>query len=87
MYDVPDGFLNDLEYNKEIDLFLYKTIGYTILNQMVSNIFVSGYAATSINEYFAKGFEEYFIGSKDKLKALSPILHSIIEELVYLEDQ
>ena len=64
MYDVPDSFLSDIEYNKEIDNFLYRVVGYDILNQMVANIFVSGYAATSVSEYFARGFEEYFIGDK-----------------------
>ena len=86
MYEIPEGFLSDIEYNREIDNFLYKTIGYDILNQMVSNIFVSGYAATSVSEYFARGFEEYFIGDKTALRQMSPILYKIIEELVHLED-
>jgi hypothetical protein len=86
MYDVPKDFLNDIEYNEQIDDFLYKKVGYDILNQMVINIFVSGYAATSISEYFARGFEEYFVGKKDELKRISPILFSVIEELVNLED-
>jgi len=86
MYEIPKGFLNDIDYNKEIDDFLYRTIGYDILNQMVSNIFISGYAATSVSEYFARGFEEYFIGDKELLKQLSPVLYKIIDELVHLED-
>ena len=86
MYDVPEGFISDLDYNKEIDEFLYLTIGYDILNQLVANIFISGYAATSVSEYFARGFEEYFIGDKDNLKQLSPVLYKIIDELVHLED-
>jgi hypothetical protein len=86
MYDVPSDFLNDIEYNEQIDDFLYKKVGYDILNQMVTNIFVSGYAATSVSEYFARGFEEYFVGNKDEVKKLSPILYNIIEELVNLED-
>ena len=86
MYDVPMGFLNNIEYNKEIDFFLYKTIGYDILNQMVANIFVSGYAATSVSEYFARGFEEYFIGDRESFKKMSPVLYRIIEILVNRED-
>jgi len=87
MYDVPKGFLTDIEYNKQIDDFLYRTIGYDILNQMVANIFVSGYAATSVSEYFARGFEEYFIGDKDSLLKMSPVLYKIIDELVHMEDE
>ena len=85
-YETPVDFLSDIEYNKEIDKFLYKTIGYDILNQLVVNIFISGYAATSVSEYFARGFEEYFIGDKELLKKLSPVLYRIIDELVHLED-
>ena len=85
-YDVPDDFSNNIEYNKEIDEFLFKTIGYDILNQLVVNIFISGYAATSVSEYFARGFEEYFISDKHTLKQISPVLYSIIDELVHLED-
>jgi hypothetical protein len=86
MYDLPQDFTTDIEYNRQIDDFLYKTIGYDILNQMVVNIFVSGYAATSVSEYFARGFEEYFIGDKDSLQKMSPVLYRIIDELVHLED-
>jgi len=86
MYDVPKNFLSDIDYNKEIDEFLFKKIGYEVLNQLVANIFISGYAATSVSEYFARGFEEYFIGDKDTLKQLSPVLYRIIDELVHLED-
>ena len=57
MFDTPKDFLVNIEYDSEIDNFLFKTIGYDILNQMVTNIFVSGYAATSVSEYFARGFE------------------------------
>jgi len=87
MYDVPNNFLSDIEYNRQIDDFLYKTIGYDILNQMVANIFVSGYAATSVSEYFARGFEEYFIGDKDSLQKMSPVLYKIIDRLVHMEDE
>jgi hypothetical protein len=86
IYDVPKGFLSDLDYNREIDDFLFKTVGYDILNQLVVNIFVSGYAATSVSEYFARGFEEYFIGDKDSLKKMSPVLYRIIDSLVNMED-
>jgi len=86
MYEVPRGFLSNVDYSEEIDNFLFKTIGYDVLNQLVVSIFVSGYAATSVNEYFARGFEEYFIGDKELLKQLSPVLYKIIDELVHLED-
>lgn len=86
IHDVPEDFTTNMDYDKDIDMFLYKTVGYEILNQLVTNIFISGYAATSVSEYFARGFEEYFIGDKDKIRQLSPVLYRIIDELVHLED-
>jgi hypothetical protein len=86
LYDIPSDFELNIDYDREIDDFLYKTVGYEVLNQMVSNIFVSGYAATSVSEYFARGFEEYFIGEKTRLRKISPVLYKIIDELVHLED-
>tara|TARA_R100001082_G_C4358550_1_gene158166 strand:- start:988 stop:1656 length:669 start_codon:yes stop_codon:yes gene_type:complete len=87
IYDVPKDFVINIEYDKEIDDFLFKTVGYDVLNQLVVNIFVSGYAATSVSEYFARGFEEYFIGDKTALKQISPILYSILDRLVNMEDK
>tara|TARA_R110000822_G_scaffold206639_1_gene342970 strand:- start:986 stop:1651 length:666 start_codon:yes stop_codon:yes gene_type:complete len=86
MYEVPLDFTINMDYDENIDMFLYQTVGYDVLNQLATNIFISGYAATSLNEYFARGFEEYFIGDKDTLKQLSPVLYRIIDELVHLED-
>jgi len=84
--DVPRDFVLNIEYDEKIDNFLYKSVGYDILEQMVVNIFVSPYAATSVSEYFARGFEEYFIGDKTSLKKISPVLYTKIDELVHLED-
>ena len=87
LYEIPKDFMINIEYDREIDNFLFKTVGYDILNQIAANIFISGYAATSVSEYFARGFEEYFIGDKDKLKSLSPVLYKKIDELVHMEDK
>jgi hypothetical protein len=86
MFDVPKDFTVNFEYDKNIDDFLFKTIGYDILNQVSANIFISGYAATSVSEYFARGFEEYFIGDKHGLQKISPVLFKTIDILVHLED-
>lgn len=74
-YDVPDTFNHDFEFDQAIDDFLYRTVGYDALNQICVNIFPSGYAATSVSEYWAKGFEELFIGDKQLLKDLCPVLY------------
>ena len=81
-YNVPSDFVVNFDYDKDIDNFLYKKVGYDNLNQICVNIFPSAYAATSVREYWAKGFEELFIGDKDKLKSLCPVLYSILTSLL-----
>ena len=55
----PAAFLNP-EYDKGFDEFLYKTAGYPLLNMVTADIYYSPYAATSLREYFANGFEALF---------------------------
>ena len=84
-YEVPADFSITLDYDKTIDMFLYKTVGYDALNQICVNIFPSAYACTSISEYWAKGFEEIFIGDKALIRRQCPILYNklinVIEEM------
>ena len=86
IYELPDNFDTKLEYDEEIDKFLYETIGYDVLNQLCAGIFISGYAATSISEFFARGFEEFFLGDADALKKVSPKLYHTIKMLTTMED-
>ena len=67
-----------LKYDRAIDDFLFRDVGYDILNQICVNIFPSSYAVTSISEYWAKGFEELFIGDRDTLKQMCPILFNTL---------
>jgi len=74
-FEVPADFNVNFEYDRGIDDFLFRDVGYDILNQVCVNIFPSGYAATSVSEYWAKGFEELFIGDKQNFKDLCPVLY------------
>ena len=75
-FDVPSDFNINFEYDKGIDNFLFKVVGYDILNQVSTNIFLSGYAATSLSEYWAMGFEEMFLGDPTKIKEMCPVLYN-----------
>lgn len=76
-----------LEYNKLFDDFLYKTVGYDRLAIISTNLFLSPYAATSLREYFANGFEHYFVDENPKyLKSISPQLYYKINSLTKIED-
>lgn len=75
------------DYSKSFDDFLYKTVGYDRLAQLTTKLFVSPYAATSLREYFANGFEHYFVDENPKyLRNISPKLYSKINSLTNIED-
>lgn len=70
------------DYSRVFDDFLYKTVGYDRLALLTTKIFISPYAATSLREYFANGFEHYFVDENAKyLKSISPHLYSKINSL------
>tara|TARA_A200000159_G_scaffold164833_1_gene196643 strand:+ start:1806 stop:2414 length:609 start_codon:yes stop_codon:yes gene_type:complete len=77
-----ENFLNT-KYTKEFDMFLYQTVGYPILSSITSTLFFSPYAATSLREYFANGFEAFFMKKEiSRLKSVSPALHKKISNLL-----
>jgi len=80
-YDTaPLEFLN-LEYSEQMDNFLYKQIGYEKLEIFLSGLFIRPYSITSLNEYFATGFEEYYLGDRRDLKKISPKLYNKFNEI------
>ena len=84
-YKVPESMILETEYNKEFDEILYKTIGYDKLTFLTMGLFSSPYGATSLREYFANGFESYFIGDREGLKKISPRLYNKLEYLTNYE--
>ena len=81
-FTVPADFNINFEYDRAIDEFLYSVVGYDVLNQICVGLFPSAYATTSINEYWAKGFEELFIGDRDRLKNMCPVLYRTLITLI-----
>tara|TARA_Y100001963_G_scaffold143483_1_gene214438 strand:+ start:474 stop:1175 length:702 start_codon:yes stop_codon:yes gene_type:complete len=73
-YDIEYNDFMNPEYSKEFDDFLYKEIGYEKLNNLLMGLFISPYAATSLQEYFANGVENYFLDDRDYLRKISPVL-------------
>jgi len=82
-YDPNQELFLDSEYNKELDLYLYKEVGYETLNIICasSGLFTSAYAITSIREYYATGFEYYFLDERRYLKQICPQLYKKIKEM------
>tara|TARA_R110000824_G_scaffold340370_3_gene526889 strand:- start:3847 stop:4524 length:678 start_codon:yes stop_codon:yes gene_type:complete len=80
-YDIEHlDFLN-VDYNTDLDVYLYKEIGYDVLEQLTVDLFTNAYAATSLREYLASGFEEFYIGNIAFLKELCPYVYSKLNVL------
>ena len=84
-YKAPMAFFENTEYDEEFDMFLYKTIGYDKLMNLVQGLFINPYAATSLREYFATGFTDFYMDSNHKfLQKISPVLY---KKLIMLQAQ
>lgn len=91
LYDIleSEGLSPDLElfmdpdYTKELDFYLYEDVGYDRLNFIVASygLFTSAYSATALREYYANGFEYFFLDNREYLKEINPVLYTKIEEL------
>ena len=80
-FETDPAYFNDVDYHVEFDNFLYREVGYPKLGTLSHHIFASPYAATSLREYFADGFEDFYLGKRRHLKEISPVLYSKLEEL------
>ena len=70
------------DYEPEFDSFLYKELGYDNIRPITMGLFVSPYAATSLREYFANGFEEFFLGDRQYVRKISPELFNKLMEII-----
>ena len=75
-YDTDQvDFLNS-KYDQNFDQFVYSELGPEKLNTIVSGLFLRGYSVVSLKEYFATGFEEFYLGDREYLKRLCPSLYA-----------
>ena len=70
------------EYNKKFDEYLAFDIGYADLAAYTMGLFATPYGATSIQEYFANGFERYFLDNPLTILKTSPVLYQKIESIL-----
>ena len=71
-----------IEYNEKFDEFLATEVGYPVLVPLTMGLFVSPYGATSLQEYFANGFEKYILDDPARVQTISPVLYGKIEEII-----
>ncbi len=81
-YRAPESFFEDIEYNEEFDNFLYQKIGYDKLASLMQGMFINPYAATSLREYFATAFTDFYLDTDHKfLSTVSPAVYEKIAGL------
>ncbi len=82
-FKAPLSVFMDPEYNEDFDMFLYEKIGYDKLSNVIRGIFITPYAATSLREYFATGFTEFYIHPDEHsfLQKVSPELYKKLVSL------
>ena len=80
-YWVKEYNFDNLKFDDNFDKFLYKRVGRNMLRMVTTGIFIRPYAAVSLREYFATGFEAYYLGKRDTLEKISPMLYDKITEL------
>tara|TARA_Y100000034_G_scaffold126518_1_gene177857 strand:+ start:628 stop:1302 length:675 start_codon:yes stop_codon:yes gene_type:complete len=82
-FDINEYDFDDIKYNKELDNFLLNVIGYERFGKLTNyGLFINPYAATSLREYYATGFEEYMLGDHQELQTISPKLFNKIKNIV-----
>jgi len=81
-YNVSRAAFLSVDFSEDFDTLLYKDIGYDKLEHFTMGLFPSNYSVTSLREYFAIGFESYFLNDRQELLKVSPELFSTVEQLV-----
>jgi len=78
----------ETEYDQDFDEYLHQGVGYDKLSEILKGIMVSPYAATSLREYFATGFTEFYLhpDSHGYLKKTSPELYKKLVQLHKMEE-
>ena len=87
-YSVSKFNFYEADYNEEFDEFLHKDIGYDALRLIAVDIFSNPYAVTSLREYFAACFEDYYLNNDPFLKDLCPYVYkklSLLNDIDNLE--
>mgnify|MGYP001334284426 FL=1 len=88
-YQISLDLYKQTRYDEEFDMFLYKKVGYKKIAASTPGLFLSPYAATSLREYFAIGFENIFLNqeSYQVMRRNSPSLFEKLINLISIEEE
>ena len=86
-FKVPREVFMEVEYNQEFDMFLLQDVGYDKLAEVAKGVFISPYAATSLREYFATAFTDFYMypDSHGYLQKVSPEVYKKLTALHLLD--
>jgi len=84
-----DQFLT-VQYDYDFDMILFQDIGYPVLSTLTTGLFPGAYSVTSLNEYFAAGFEAYYMSETNyitrKTNYIKRICPKLAEKIDYLDE-
>lgn len=80
---VTENDFSNIAYSQKFDDYLYKQVGYEKLNNLLGGLFISSYASTCLREYFANGFENFFVNDMFIVKKYAPSVYNRL--ITYLE--
>jgi len=84
-YKIPSVVFMDPEYNQEFDLFLYEKVGYEKLSNVIRGLFINPYAVTSLREYFATAFTDFYL-RPDEHQFLQKVSPELYKKLIALHN-
>jgi hypothetical protein len=86
-FDTSSHDFAKIEFDDQFDNYLFWKIGYPYINSHFSGkAFVNAYSITSLREYFAVGFEKYYLGDRDYLSKICPKLYQKLIEIDSMGD-
>ena len=81
-FKIPKSLMLDSEYNLELDKIFLEKIGYDKLESLSRGLFINPYSITSLREYFATLFTDYYLTDNHNfLKNVSPRVYEKILSL------
>jgi hypothetical protein len=79
---IPNRLRYETEYSKVFDEFLHYDLGYDRAISYARGLFISPYASVSVSEYFATGFEMFFVETDStQIKETSPELFNKLNNI------
>jgi len=86
-YDIDNYDFSKPEFDGDLDKFFFRGVGYEKLNNLAQNLFLAPYSITSLREYFARGFEEFYLGNLNFLKYICPYVYKKLSFLDNIQNE